>query len=44
MDSVDWKFVEFSNVPAGPWTRFGDNNPFVQQMRSSTAVLVRRDE
>jgi hypothetical protein len=44
MDSVDWKFVEFSNVPAGPWTRLGDNNPFVQQMRSSTTVVVRWDE
>jgi hypothetical protein len=44
MDSVDWKFVEFSNVPAGPWTRLGDNNPFVQQARSSTTAVVRRDK
>jgi hypothetical protein len=44
MDSVDWKFVEFSNVPAGPWTRLGDNNPFVQQIRNSTTMVVRRDE
>jgi len=44
MDSVDWKFVEFSNIPAGPWTRLGDNNPFVQQIRNSTTVVVRRDE
>jgi hypothetical protein len=44
MDSVDWKFVEFSNVPAGPWTRLGDNNPFVQQIRNSTTMAVRRDE
>jgi hypothetical protein len=44
MDSVDWKFVEFSNVPAGPWTRLGDNNPFVQQIRNSTSMMVRRDE
>ena len=42
MDSVDWKFVEFSNVPAGPWTRLGDNNPFVQQIRNSTSTMVRR--
>jgi hypothetical protein len=34
MDSVDWKFVEVSNVPTGPWTRLGDNNPFVQQIRN----------
>jgi hypothetical protein len=44
MDSVDWKFVEFSNVPAGPWTRLGDNNPFVQQIRNSTTMVVRREE
>jgi hypothetical protein len=44
MDSVDWKFVEFSNVPAGPWTRLGDNNPFVQQIKNSTTIVVRRDE
>lgn len=44
MDSIDWKFVEFSNVPAGPWTRLGDNNPFVQQIRNSTTMVVRRDK
>jgi hypothetical protein len=44
MDLVDWKFVEFSNVPAGPWTRLGDNNPFVQQIRNSTTTVVRWDE
>jgi hypothetical protein len=44
MDSIDWKFVEFSNVPAGPWTRLGDNNPFVQQVRNSIAMVVRRDK
>jgi len=44
MDSVDWKFVEFSDVPTGPWTRFGDNNPFVQQTRNSTTMVVRRDD
>ncbi len=44
MDSVDWKFVKFSDVPTGPWTRLGDNNPFVQQIRNSTTIVVRRDE
>lgn len=28
MDTVDWKFVEFYEVPAGPWRRYGDNNIF----------------
>ena len=44
MDSVDWKFVEFSDVPTGPWTRLGDNNPFVQQVSNSTTMVVRQDE
>ncbi|MDQ6656480.1 MAG: hypothetical protein M3Y80_11795 [Verrucomicrobiota bacterium] len=29
-DVTDWKFVEFKDVPAGPWARYGDNNTFVQ--------------
>ena len=28
-DPCDWKFVEFRDVPPGPWTRYGDNNTFV---------------
>lgn len=28
-DVTDWKFVEFGDVPTGPWSRFGDNNTFV---------------
>ncbi len=28
-DVTDWKFVEASEVPAGPWARLGDNNTFV---------------
>ncbi len=35
-DVCDWKFVEFSEVPNGPWARFGDNNDFVQNARRST--------
>ena len=30
-DKVAWRFVEFSDVPRGPWSRFGDNNPFVNR-------------
>ena len=29
-DVTDWRFVEVREVPAGPWRKFGDNNPFVQ--------------
>jgi hypothetical protein len=28
MDTVDWKFVEFYEVPPGPWRKYGDNNIF----------------
>lgn len=26
---VHWRFVEFINVPRGPWSQLGSNNPFV---------------
>jgi hypothetical protein len=29
-DVTDWKFVEFKEVPKGPWALYGLNNPFVQ--------------
>lgn len=28
-DFCDWKFVEFREVPQGPWSKYGDNNTFV---------------
>ena len=28
-DVTDWKFVDFSEVPRGPWSRLGENNTFV---------------
>jgi hypothetical protein len=27
-DYTDWKFVELHEVPHGPWTKYGVNNPF----------------
>jgi hypothetical protein len=35
-DVTDWKFVEYKDVPNGPWTTHGDNNPFVLQKRIDT--------
>ncbi len=35
VDVTDWRFVEFSEVPKGPWAVFGDNNTFVQQSRGA---------
>jgi hypothetical protein len=28
-DVTDWRFVDFSEVPRGPWSTLGDNNTFV---------------
>ena len=35
-DVCDWKFVEFSEIPIGPWARYGENNDFVQNARRTT--------
>ena len=32
-DVASWRFVEFREVPRGPWAQYGDNNTFVQQRR-----------
>jgi hypothetical protein len=32
-DVTDWKFVDFKDVPRGPWRQYGDNNTFVQLAR-----------
>jgi len=39
-DVTDWKFVEFSEVPHGPWSKYGDNNTFVQNARSGATSVV----
>jgi hypothetical protein len=33
-DVTDWKFVEFDEVPQGPWATHGDNNTFVINRRA----------
>jgi hypothetical protein len=40
-DVTDWKFVEFEEVPHGPWSLYGDNNTFVQNRRKRADVVVR---
>jgi hypothetical protein len=35
IDVCDWKFVEFPEVPPGPWAMYGDNNIFVILRRQS---------
>lgn len=32
-DVTSWRFVEFKEVPRGPWAQYGDNNTFVQMRR-----------
>jgi hypothetical protein len=39
-DVTDWKFVEFSEVPHGPWSKLGDNNTFVINQRMRDKALV----
>jgi hypothetical protein len=39
-DVTDWKFVDFKDVPPGPWSKHGDNNTFVQNQRKSGTALV----
>jgi len=40
-DVCDWKFVEFGEVPFGPWSRYGENNHFVQNARRSGQRVAR---
>jgi len=41
-DVTDWKFVEFKDVPPGPWTRHGDNNTFVINQRNQGISVAQR--
>lgn len=40
MDVADWKFVDVSQVPPGPWRRHGDNNDFVNIRRRDAVILA----
>jgi hypothetical protein len=39
-DVTDWKFVDFGEVPRGPWSRHGENNTFVINDRQSGREVV----
>ena len=39
-DVVDWKFIEYSDIPPGPWARFGENNSFVIDSRRRPTRLA----
>jgi hypothetical protein len=36
-DVTDWHFVDFEEVPHGPWAKYGDNNTFVMNQRQANA-------
>jgi hypothetical protein len=39
-DVTDWRFVEFSEVPRGPWSTLGENNTFVISDRKAGGELA----
>ena len=39
-DVTDWRFVEFSEVPRGPWSTLGENNTFVISDRKTGSELA----
>ena len=41
-DVTDWKFVDFKEVPRGPWARHGDNNTFVINQRKDTTPVAQQ--
>lgn len=42
-DVCDWKFVDATEVPNGPWTRHGDNNTFVMKRRGADLDVADRN-
>ncbi len=40
-DVTDWKFVDFNEVPPGPWAKLGDNNTFVINQRKAQQELAK---
>jgi hypothetical protein len=41
-DVTDWRFVEFSEVPRGPWAVLGENNTFVINRSKRSVKLAER--
>ena len=39
-DVTDWKFVDFKEVPTGPWAKLGDNNTFVLTSRKQNTEVA----
>ena len=43
-DVTDWRFVEFSEVPRGPWATLGENNTFVISDRKTGSKLAQASQ
>ena len=41
-DVTDWRFVDFSEVPRGPWSILGENNTFVINSRRKAVKVTER--
>jgi hypothetical protein len=41
-DVTDWRFVDFSEVPRGPWSTLGENNTFVINSRKKSVKVAER--
>jgi hypothetical protein len=41
-DVTDWRFVDFSEVPRGPWSTLGENNTFVINSRKKDVKVAER--
>jgi hypothetical protein len=41
-DVTDWRFVDFSDVPRGPWSILGENNTFVINSRKKDVKVSER--
>jgi hypothetical protein len=41
-DVTDWRFVEFQEVPSGPWAVYGENNTFVIERRKEQEAFIRQ--
>lgn len=39
-DVTDWKFVEFEEIPEGPWAEHGENNHFVMNRKAATKGAI----
>jgi hypothetical protein len=39
-DVTDWQFVDFKDVPRGPWSNLGENNTFVINDREEAATTA----